>query len=90
MNCPRCQAVNAETSGFCTNCGAPLRAGSPAPGYAPPPPAGPVAPVCMLCRSPYLQYFQNGKGICSVCKFIFRWGYTGTGQVVIMPDTGFF
>ncbi len=89
MNCPRCNAANAETANFCANCGQPFRTAA-APG-APPgaPPMAPMMPVCPMCRSPYLQYFPNGKGTCSTCRYIFGWGYMPTGQVVLYPNPGF-
>jgi len=96
MNCPRCNAPNADAANFCVNCGVTLRgapaAQAPAPGYAMPPyapPAMPVAPICPMCRSPYLQYFYNGKGACSTCWFIFQWGYLPNGQIALYPNTGF-
>ncbi len=74
-------------------------AGAPPQGYPPqgypaqyPPgyvPAPIVQPVCPMCRSPYLQYFQNGKGTCATCRYIFAWGYTPYGQIVLYPNTLF-
>ncbi len=104
MNCPKCGAPNPDAARFCQNCGQPVgaaqgapmppSAGAPPPaspppavppGYAPPP----AQPVCPMCRSPYLQYFQNGKGTCATCRYIFAWGYTPYGQVVLYPASLF-
>jgi hypothetical protein len=42
-----------------------------------------------MCRSPYLQYFHNGKGTCSTCRYIFGWGYMPNGQIALYANPGF-
>ncbi len=77
MECPRCRTPALQGAGFCAACGQALAA---------PPPLIPPwgSPICARCGSQQLLYFENRKGICNLCKHIFRWGRTPDGGILVM------
>ncbi|MDI6917576.1 MAG: hypothetical protein QMC80_07245 [Thermoplasmatales archaeon] len=38
---------------------------------------------CSRCGSTNLQFFGNGKGICNVCKHVFKWSRDAYGRTIV-------